>query len=128
MDIACRTRNVPLLRRLEQCAPYAGWLLVKVPQFAGLGSAWQRRWVVVCHRFPSPTAATQLTHCVFLAYKKLDSSRPASCLWLDGAKAVSHPPPAAARAPAAPACASAAASQPARFTRARRSVALRGCT
>ena len=30
MDIACSTRNVPLLRRLEQCAPYVGWLLMKV--------------------------------------------------------------------------------------------------
>ena len=29
MDIACATRNVPLLRRLEQCAPYVGWLLMK---------------------------------------------------------------------------------------------------
>lgn len=56
MDIACSTRNVPLLRRLEQCAPYAGWLLVKVPQFGGLGSSWQRRWVVVSHRYPNPQA------------------------------------------------------------------------
>jgi hypothetical protein len=54
MDIACSTKNVPLLRRLEQCAPYTGWLMVKVPQFGGLGSAWQRRWVVVSHRFPNP--------------------------------------------------------------------------
>ena len=54
MDIACSTRNVPLLRRLEQCAPYVGWLLMKVPQFGGFGSSWQRRWVVVSHRFPNP--------------------------------------------------------------------------
>jgi hypothetical protein len=91
MDIACSTRNVPLLRRLEQCAPFAGWLQVKVPQFGGLGSAWQRRWVVVSHRFPSPAAppASQLTHCVFLAYKNLASTAPACRLWLDGARAVS---------------------------------------
>jgi hypothetical protein len=89
MDIACSTRNVPLLRRLEQCAPFAGWLQVKVPQFGGLGSAWQRRWVVVSHRFPSPAAppASQLTHCVFLAYKNLASTAPACRLWLDGARA-----------------------------------------
>jgi hypothetical protein len=89
MDIACSTRNVPLLRRLEQCAPYVGWLLMKVPQFGGLGSSWQRRWVVVSHRYPNPKAppARQLTHCVFLAYKTLASTAPSCRVWLDGARA-----------------------------------------
>ncbi|KAL4436738.1 hypothetical protein ABPG75_003877 [Micractinium tetrahymenae] len=89
VDIACSTRNVPLLRRLEQCAPYVGWLLVKVPQFGGLGSSWQRRWVVVSHRYPNPAAppARQLTHCVFLAYKTLANTAPSCRVWLDGARA-----------------------------------------
>ncbi len=26
----------------------------QVPQFGGLGSSWQRRWVVVSHRYPNP--------------------------------------------------------------------------
>lgn len=91
MDIACSSRNVPLLRRLEQCAPYVGWLLVKVPQFGGLGASWQRRWVVVSHRYPNPQAPSnrQLTHCVFLAYKSLASTAPSCRVWLDGARAVS---------------------------------------
>jgi hypothetical protein len=108
MDIACSTKNVPLLRRLEQCAPFAGWLLVKVPVFGGFGATWQRRWVVISHRFPNPRAPrnSQLTHCVFLAYKTLANTAPSCRVWLDGARAVSclllpcsacglHPTPAA---------------------------------
>lgn len=30
MDIACATRNVTLVRRLELAAPFHGWLLMKV--------------------------------------------------------------------------------------------------
>lgn len=41
MDIACSTRNVPLLRRLEQCAPYVGWLLVKVRGDAAVCQSWR---------------------------------------------------------------------------------------
>lgn len=91
MDIACAARNVPMVRRLEQVAPFAGWLLMKVPKFAGLGSTWERRWCVVCHRFPYPHAppAQQLTHVVFLAYKSDTNTTPACRAWLDGAKAVS---------------------------------------
>ncbi|KAI3426006.1 hypothetical protein D9Q98_007974 [Chlorella vulgaris] len=89
MDIACSTKNVPLLRRLEQCAPFAGWLLVKVPVFGGFGATWQRRWVVISHRFPNPRAPrnSQLTHCVFLAYKTLANTAPSCRVWLDGARA-----------------------------------------
>ena len=116
MDIACSSRNVAMLRRLERCAPFSGWVMMKVPQFGGLGASWQRRWAVVSHRYPNPRvragatgaggwwvsgaqhcapqlvqapASRQLTHCVFLAYKNLAAAAPSCRVWLDGARAVS---------------------------------------
>lgn len=50
LDVACSLRNVDLLRRLESGAPWSGWLLMKVTRLGGLGTEWQRRWVVVSHR------------------------------------------------------------------------------
>lgn len=89
LDIACASRNPTLVRRLEHVAPFHGWLMMKVPRFGGLGSTWERRWCVICHRFPYPHAppAQQLTHVVFLAYKTDAATSPACRAWLDGAHA-----------------------------------------
>ena len=74
---------------VHSCA--AAPLRLQVPQFGGLGSSWQRRWVVVSHRYPYPHVPPQrqLTHCVFLAFKTLANTAPSCRVWLDGARAVS---------------------------------------
>lgn len=79
------------MQQLDQLPAALGPALPQVPQFGGLGSSWQRRWVVVSHRYPNPAAppARQLTHCVFLAYKTLANTAPSCRVWLDGARAVS---------------------------------------
>ncbi|GAB4823109.1 hypothetical protein N2152v2_010155 [Parachlorella kessleri] len=88
MDVACADKNVALLRRTEAAAVFKGWLMLKVPRFGGLGSEWQRRWCVICHRYPYPGAppARQVTHLVFLAYKSTANTVPACRVWLDGAR------------------------------------------
>lgn len=89
MDIACANRNAALVRLLERAAPFHGWLMMKVPRFGGLGSTWERRYCVICHRFPYPHAprTAQLTHVVFLAYKTDTATTPVCRAWLDGARA-----------------------------------------
>lgn len=90
MDLACSTRNVDLLRQIETHAQWRGWLMQKVTRLGGLGTEWQRRWVVICHRLPSPfePPARQVTHVVLLCYKNTTNTAPACRVWLDGAKTV----------------------------------------
>ena len=56
----CDTKNWrishTILRRLEEAAPFAGWLDVKETKWEGLRSAWVPRWVTVVHRIPGPAA------------------------------------------------------------------------
>lgn len=91
MDLACSTKNVDILRRIETHAHWSGWLSQKVPRLAGFGAEWQRRWVVVCHRIASPLAPPnrQVTHVVLLCYKTTSSCSPVCRVWLDGAQTVS---------------------------------------
>jgi hypothetical protein len=97
MDLACSARNPDLLRRLEAGAAWSGWLSQKVPRLGGLGSEWQRRWVVVTHRFPAPTAPPErrLVHVVLCCFKAANATAPSCRAWLDGARAE----PAAGAAP-----------------------------
>jgi len=92
MDFACQTRNVDLLRRLECYAPWKGWLELKVPVALtlGLSSEWKRRWVVICHRIPSPFAPPnrRRTHVSLLCYKSTYDTTPDCRVWLDGARAI----------------------------------------
>jgi hypothetical protein len=95
MDFACEAQGADLLRSLESRALWRGWLLQKVPRLAGLGSEWERRWVVVCPRIPSPYAPPdrRATHIVLLCYKSTNATHPLCRAWLDGAKAeeAEHP-------------------------------------
>ncbi|KAL4526039.1 hypothetical protein Ndes2437B_g07308 [Nannochloris sp. 'desiccata'] len=92
MDFACQTRQVDLLRRLECYAPWKGWLELKVPVALtlGLSSEWKRRWVVICHRIPSPFAPPnrRRTHVSLLCYKSTNDTTPDCRVWLDGARAI----------------------------------------
>ena len=90
MDFACQTKNVELLRRLESQAPWKGWLELKVPIAMGFATEWKRRWVVICHRLPSPFAPAnrRRTHVSLLCYKTTNDTIPECRVWLDGARAV----------------------------------------
>lgn len=90
MDYACAKKNVTVLRRLEQGAPFKGWLYIKTATFAGLTREWKRRWCVVCHRYPYPRGPPQgrLIHVVLVAYRDTHSVSPTCRVWLDGATAV----------------------------------------
>lgn len=90
MDFACQTKNVELLRRLEVQAPWKGWLELKVPAVMGLSTEWKRRWVVICHRIPSPFAPAnrRRTHVSLLCYKSTTETTPDCRVWLDGARAI----------------------------------------
>jgi hypothetical protein len=92
MDFACQTRNIELLRNLECYAPWKGWLELKVPVALtlGLSSEWKRRWVVICHRVPSPFAPPnrRRTHVSLLCYKSTNDTSPDCRVWLDGARAI----------------------------------------
>lgn len=90
MDFACQTKNVELLRRLEVHAPWKGWLELKVPAVMGFSTEWKRRWVVICHRIPSPFAPAnrRRTHVSLLCYKSTSETTPDCRVWLDGARAV----------------------------------------
>lgn len=90
LDFACEVQNADLIRRLETQSLWCGWLVQKVPRLGGLGSEWQRRWVIVCYRRPSPFAPPnrRRTHVVLLCYKNLASTQPCCRAWLDGAHAV----------------------------------------
>jgi Ankyrin repeats (3 copies) len=92
VDFCCQTRQVDLLRRLECYAPWKGWLELKVPVALtlGLSSEWKRRWVVICHRIPSPFAPPnrRRTHVSLLCYKSTHDTTPDCRVWLDGARAI----------------------------------------
>ena len=88
LDLACELQNVSLLRRLEAGSVWRGWLLQKVPRLGGLGTEWQRRWVVVCVRKSSPFTPPERykIRVVLLCYKNLSSTIPCCRAWLDGSK------------------------------------------
>lgn len=90
LDLSCQTKNLTLLRLLETHAPFSGWLVMKVPRLAGLGSEWARRYVVVVQRYPCPNARdpSPRVHTVLLCFKSTDTCTPCSRAWLDGARAV----------------------------------------
>ena len=56
MDVAVGSRSALVLRRMEAAAPFAGIMAVKEVKWAGLGTIWQPRHVVVMYRFPGPAA------------------------------------------------------------------------
>ncbi|KAK9816586.1 hypothetical protein WJX72_002286 [[Myrmecia] bisecta] len=97
VDLAIVSKNVGLLRRLEQQARFAGWLTMKVPRYLGLGAEWKARWVVIMPRYPHPAvpAPDQVVRTLLVCYKPVDPGSAASgkgagpsCkCWLDGARA-----------------------------------------
>jgi hypothetical protein len=99
MDLAASLGNHTLLRRFENKAICNGWLMMKVPRFAGLGCEWQPRFTVVTRRTTSPqpsgtansNAATH--HFVLLAYKAEADVTPSCKVWLDGAVCRDNPNP-----------------------------------
>lgn len=98
MDLAASLGNHTLLRRLENKAIFNGWLMMKVPRFAGLGCEWQPRFTVVTRRTtppqPDTTNANAATHhYVLLAYKAEADVTPSCKVWLDGAVCRDNPNP-----------------------------------
>lgn len=99
MDLAASLGNPTLLRRLENRAIFNGWLMMKVPRFAGLGCEWQPRFTVVTRRTtsPQPGGGTNVTsathHYVLLAYKAEADVTPSCKVWLDGAICRDNPNP-----------------------------------
>lgn len=69
---------MPVLRRLEASAPFAGLLAVKETKWGGLGSAWQPRWVSIVYRLPGPAAppSDRLVRKVLCYYRSADATNP----------------------------------------------------
>ena len=97
MDFACERKNLALMRRFEDAAPWKGWLEQKVSALAGFTSQWRRRWVVICFRMPSPfvPADKRRTHLTLLCYVDQERPWPSCKVWLDGSSAFENQKPSA---------------------------------
>lgn len=97
MDFACEKKNLALMRRFEDAAPWKGWLEQKVSALAGFTSQWRRRWVVICFRMPSPFVPVdkRRTHLTLLCYVDQERPWPSCKAWLDGANAYENQKPSA---------------------------------